>query len=237
MKKFELTSDFITNEYGFKLFRIRALVDLRSVKAGDLGGYVEKEGNLSHGGTAWIYDDACVYGDACVCDNAKVSAKAHVRDCAKISGNACVYGDACVYGKAKVFDYAKVCGDAKVFDYAKVCGNAWVYNDANVYGSADVSGFAKVCGDADVCGDARIYDKADLVYAHGFGSEYRTTTFFRLKDGDVGVSCGCFYGTLQEFRDKVRETHGKTKKAREYLMLADLMELRFKEENKDGKNN
>ena len=62
------------------------------------------------------------------------------------------------------------------------------------------------------------------------GSEYRTTTFFRLKNGDVGVRCGCFYGTLQEFRDKVRATHKETKKAKEYLMLADLMELRFSKE-------
>ena len=85
-------------------------------------------------------------------------------------------------------------------------------------------------GDAWVYGDARVCGDADYAYAHGFGSEYRTTTFFRLKDGGVGVRCGCFYGTLQEFRDKVRETHGKTKKAREYLMLADLMELRFSEE-------
>ena len=73
-------------------------------------------------------------------------------------------------------------------------------------------------------------DDADYAYAHGFGSEYRTTTFFRLKDGGVGVRCGCFYGTLQEFRDKVRETHKDTKKAKEYLILADLMELRFSEE-------
>ena len=45
------------------------------------------------------------------------------------------------------------------------------------------------------------------------------------------MQCGCFYGAIQEFRDKVRETHGDTKKAKEYLMLADLMELRFKEDD------
>ena len=169
MKKFELTSDFVTF-LGKKLFRIRALIEFGDVKAGELGGYIEKEENLDQDGDAWVYGNAQVYGDAQVC------------------GNAWVYGD------------AQVCGNAKVY------GNAWVY------------------------GNARVYGDADYAYAHGFGSEYRTTTFFRLKDGGVGVRCGCFYGTLQEFRDKVRETHGKTKKAREYLMLADLMELRFSEE-------
>lgn len=46
MKKFELTNEFVTNSYGAKLFRIKALITLPSVKAGELGGYIEKEGNL-----------------------------------------------------------------------------------------------------------------------------------------------------------------------------------------------
>ena len=156
MKKFKLTSEFIVDISGVKLFRIKALIEFGNVKAGDLGGYIEKEENLSHMGNAWV------------------------------SGNAQVFGD------------------------ARVFGNAWVSGDAWVSGNAQVSG-----------------DK-DYAYAHGFGSCNRTTTFFRLKDGDVGVRCGCFYGTLAQFRDNVCETHGETKKAQEYLMLADLMDFRFK---------
>ena len=56
------------------------------------------------------------------------------------------------------------------------------------------------------------------------------TTFYRLKDGNIGVVCGCFHGAIKQFRDKVRETHGDSKYAREYLMIADLMELHFGEE-------
>ena len=82
-------------------------------------------------------------------------------------------------------------------------------------------------GNARVCGDARVYGNDDFATVHGFGSEHRTTTFFRLKDGNIGVRCGCFYGNLSEFRKKVVETHGETKKAKEYLMIADLMEFRF----------
>ena len=185
MKKFELTNEFITNMFGTKLFRIRALVEFGDVEAGELGGYVEKESNLGHDDNAWVYGDARVYGDAWV------------------------------YGDARVYDNALVCGNARVYDNARVYGDAWVY------------GNARVCGDALVCGDARVCGNGDYAYAHGFGSVNRTTTFFRLKDGGVGVRCGCFYGTLAQFRDKIRETHGETKKAQEYLMLADLMKLRF----------
>ena len=176
MKKFELTSEFVTNIFGKKLFRIKALVEFGDVEAGEFGGYVEKEENLSHDGDAWVCGDAMVYG------------------------NARVYGDAEVYGDARV------------------CGDAWVCGDA------------MVCGDARVCGDAEVYGDADYAYAHGFGSINRTTTFFRIKDGGVGVRCGCFYGTLGEFREEVRKTHGDGKLAQEYLMLADLMEMRFRRE-------
>ena len=70
MKKFELTTEFITNAFGNKLFRINALVEFGDVKAGELGGYVEKEENVSQDGNAWVSGDARVYGNAWVHDNA-----------------------------------------------------------------------------------------------------------------------------------------------------------------------
>ena len=94
-------------------------------------------------------------------------------------------------------------------------------------GDAEVYGNARVYGDAEVYGNAMVHGNADYATVHGFGSEYRTTTFFRTKAGNIGVKCGCFYGTLEEFRAKVKKTHGETKIAKEYLMVADLMEFRF----------
>lgn len=57
MKKFELTSEFVTF-LGKKLFRIKALISFGNVEEGELGGYVEKEENLSNNGDAWVYGDA-----------------------------------------------------------------------------------------------------------------------------------------------------------------------------------
>lgn len=59
MKKYELTNECITFT-GRKLYRIKALVDFGDVKAGELGGYIEKEDNLSHDGNAWVSDNAKV---------------------------------------------------------------------------------------------------------------------------------------------------------------------------------
>ncbi len=94
-------------------------------------------------------------------------------------------------------------------------GDAWVYGDARVY------------GDAQVCGNAWVQNCRDYSATSCFGSENRTTTFFRTKDGGISVRCGCFYGTLREFREKVKERHGDSRLAKEYLMLADLMEFRL----------
>ena len=94
-------------------------------------------------------------------------------------------------------------------------------------GDAWVSGDARVYGDAWVSGDARVQNCRDYSATSCFGSENRTTTFFRTKDGGISVRCGCFYGTLAEFREKVKERHGGRRLAKEYLMLADLMEFRL----------
>ena len=148
MKKYELTTEY--KEIGnIKLFRVKALTSFGNVKAGEIGGYIEKEDNLSQSGNAWV------------------------------DGN------------------ARVNGNARVGDNAIVDGNAWVRGDE------------------------------DYTIIKGFGRKYRNTTFFRQKDGSIGVVCGCFYGTLDEFRKKVRETHGESKYAKEYLMIADLMEMHF----------
>lgn len=53
-KKYELTSEtFVLS--GHTLHRIRALKDFGSINAGELGGWVEKEENLSQYGNAWVY--------------------------------------------------------------------------------------------------------------------------------------------------------------------------------------
>ena len=158
---------------GRKLYQIRALKDFGEVKAGDLGGYIEKEENLSHDGRAWIYNSALVY------DNARISGNA------KVFNNVQVYGSAQIYGNSEIFDNAQVYGNSEIYGNTQTCGNA------------------SVRGDADICGDARICNDKDYICFKGFGSENRNTTMFRTKDRDIFVRCGCFAGSLKEFSEKV----------------------------------
>ena len=93
MKKYELTSE-TKIVFGHILYRIKALSSFGCVSAGDLGGFLESEKNLSQNGDAWVYGNAEVYGDAWVYGNAEVYGDARVYGDAWVSGNAEVYGNA-----------------------------------------------------------------------------------------------------------------------------------------------
>ena len=103
-------------------------------------------------------------------------------------------------------------------------GNAWVYGNARVSGNACVYGNARVYGNAD------IKTTGDICSMSGFGSEYRTTTAFRTKNGDVHVSCGCFQGNLEAFCQRVESTHGNNLYGREYKKMIEMLKIHFEVE-------
>ena len=80
MKKYRLTDETITID-GKTFYRIQALIDISGIyeiSAGEMGGFIEKEENLSHDGNAWVFGNALVCGNAQVCDNALVCGNALV---------------------------------------------------------------------------------------------------------------------------------------------------------------
>lgn len=83
-KKFELTGKYIVNKFGAKLYQIKCTKTFKYAKEGELGGYIEREENLSQEGNAWVSGNALVSGYA------------------QVYGNALVYGNAQVYGNMEV---------------------------------------------------------------------------------------------------------------------------------------
>ena len=225
-KKYELIPSDKTG-----LYRIKALKDFANVKVGDIGGYVSGEHNLSHNDFCWIYNDAQVYDNAIVSDDAQVYDSAIVSGSAIVSDSAQVYGDAQISDNAIVYGHAQVSGSAQVSGYALVSGRAQVYGSAIVFGSAIVSDYARVygrvygnaqvSGHAQVFGRTRIYSgtikkSSDYMLIGPIGSRDDFTTFFKAED-KIMVSCGCYKGTIQEFEQKVKETHKDTIFAHQYL--------------------
>ena len=158
MKKFEFTGETKTISLFFRtatLHRIRAVAEFGLVKIGDLGGWIEKEENLSHEGKAWV------------------------------------------------------CGDAKVWGDAEVCGDAEVW------------------GNAKVCGDAEVFSASHVLVIGAIGSRDDFTTFFRDKDNEITVKCGCFLGKIDKFLEKVTQTHGDSKYALVYRAAVEVARLQI----------
>ena len=152
MKKYEFTGETKEIRLLFRtatLHRIRATVAFGIVEVGDLGGWIEKEENLSHEGKAWV------------------------------------------------------CGDAKVW------------------------GNAKVCGDAEVCGDAKVFSASHVLVIGAIGSRNDFTTFYRDKDNEITVKCGCFLGKIDRFLEKVTQTHGDSKYALVYRAAVEVAKLQI----------
>ena len=158
MKKFEFTGETKTISLFFRtatLHRIRAVAEFGLVKIGDLGGWIEKEENLSHEGKAWVW------------------------------------GNAEVWGNAKVWGNAEVCGDAKVW------------------------------------GNAEIFSASHVLVIGAIGSRDDFTTFFRDKDNEITVKCGCFLGKIDKFLEKVTQTHGDSKYALVYRAAVEVARLQI----------
>ena len=152
MKKYEFTGETKEIRLLFRtatLHRIRATVAFGIVEVGDLGGWIEKEENLSHEGKAWVW------------------------------GN------------------AEVCGDAKV------------------------------CGDAEVWGNAEVFSASHVLVIGAIGSRNDFTTFYRDKDNEITVKCGCFLGKIDRFLEKVTQTHGDSKYALVYRAAVEVAKLQI----------
>ena len=146
MKKYEFTGETKRVELWNRtatLHRIKATVEFGFVKVGELGGWIEKEENLSHEGKAWVCDDA------------------------------------------------------------------------------------KVWGNAEVCGDAEVFLASHVLVMGSVGSRNDFTTFFRDKDNEITVKCGCFLGKIDKFLEKVTQTHGNNKYALVYRAAVEVAKLQI----------
>lgn len=153
-KKFEIT-DIAHEKYPF-LHRIRALRDVGiEVRAGDLGGFVEGEHNLSQkeDDASWIFGDAIAAGSAsvdensCLRDEAVICGQAYVSQRASLSGHARAEDSAYIRG-AVMSEEARAAGTAMVLDmkdkgkFPKLSGQSVVYG--TVAGAVEVTGTAVI---------------------------------------------------------------------------------------------
>ena len=185
INKYTILQDVTMEHANRTLYRIKALRDFDTVKAGDLGGWVESEDNLSQEGNCWIYGEAKVYNKAVVSDNAQIHGYSEISGCAQVYQNAHIWQkgkvtqQARIYGNAEIQANAKIMNHTRVYQNAFVGGDALLYENAKVYGNAQVYGAVTICESAEIYGSARIFDNADVrgrakVYRKAKVCEYAT---------------------------------------------------------------
>lgn len=189
MKKYRLIeSDRMHNVQ--KLYRIQALRDFTTVndtevKAGDLGGFVSGEHNLSHEGNCWVANSAEIRDNAFVSENAYVGGVSFLNNSVKVFGNALIirghfynnvkiYDNAFVGIKGWIADDVEVFGNAaitgkdttisgkvKIFDNAKIGGNCLgtinISDSVQIYGKSQISPNCDLGGNIHISGDAVIH--------------------------------------------------------------------------------
>lgn len=213
--------------------------------------------------TAIVYEDARVMDDVQIYHESKVHGASLIQDDVTICGNADIYGfsiinedsiveddtiidNSGIHGNVHVYRNAYI-KDSQLGGYAAIFDGAKIINSI-LNGSMIVRGKAKILNahindPIDVCNFGYITGDTDYAYIKGFGRKNRGTTFFLQEDNSIYVTCGCFQGNLTEFRSTVKHTHSNkdgtlSPLGQEYLMIAYLMENRFKriiEKNNSGK--
>ena len=230
VKKYEFTGETKQVELLLRtviLHRIRAVTDFGMVKAGELGGWIEKEENLSQEGKAWISDEAEVYGNAKISDNAHVADNAKVYDEAKVQSYALVYGNAEISDNAKVGGYTKVHGNVKIYGNAKIWGNAVVCDNTNVYENARIYENVKVQENARICGEAEVYSENHILIIGPVGRKHFFITFFRDKDNEITVECANQSQKIDKFMEKVTLLHGNNKEGLIYRAAIEVARLQI----------
>ncbi|WP_249961123.1 polymer-forming cytoskeletal protein [Histophilus somni] len=228
-KKYELVREDTVQVKGITLYRIKALIDFYKVRAGDLGGYIQDERNLSHDGNAWVADNAMVYDNARVLGNAKIQGNAVVynnafvydnaivRDDTQVRDNAEVCEDAIISEEAWITENAKVRGTSRVRGDGYVFGNAMLVGDVVVYGNAKIRGNVWLRGTIFIGENAYIQNDNDFFVASNVGTEYGTLTVYKTEDG-LYATRGCFCGSVEEFLKRSKENHDE-KTHNEYKLL------------------
>lgn len=162
-QKYEIT-DIPHEQYPF-LHRIRALRDMGAeVRAGDLGGFVESESNLSFepGDDAWIFDNAiacnnayvdkgsCLRGEAVACDNAYVSHGSVMTGHSRAEDNAYIRG-AVLSAHARASGKSMILHSQDTLAVPLLSGQCAVYG--KVSGDVRLTGTALVISGEEICND------------------------------------------------------------------------------------
>lgn len=239
-KKYKLTEETMCFD-GVTLHRIKALKDFGDVVAGELGGWVEAERNLSQEGNCWINMEAKAYGYTEIRDNAVLTCGAIACENSTIGNDTLVTDESVIRGFTCLCGNVEVSEESVIGGYARLHGNVIVIGakviDAEVYGSviicdgAYVHGRIKIDGNADISNGAEVCKTDDYIVFKNFWSSGRYFTWTRSNNK---WHVGCFRGTGEELIKKAYQDSEKS--GREYERVVRYVESILADEQKEQKD-
>ena len=221
MKKYKLTSEVKTVN-GVKVYRIQALrsfklINGKLVKAGDLGGWIESEANLSHSELCWVYDECTMYGNAKRTENAIGYGNSRQFGNSRQSGNSQQYGNSWQYGDSwqsgtsRQHGTSWQYGNSRQYGDSRQHGTSQQYGDSRQFGNSQQSGNSLQYGNSQQYGNSRQYGDSQQ---YG-GSQQAGNTIDNGAPGailtlisptsgrsifigqsDLNICTGCFQGSI-----------------------------------------
>ncbi len=166
-----------------------------------------------------IFGECCIFGEGCS------------------FGKMCSFGEMCSFGKC--CNFSAKCNFGKLCNFGKSCGFCELCNFNGRCSFGKMCSFSAKCIFGESCsfGEMCIFGEqcscefgefTCMLNIGGFGSVNRTTYFWLMTDNTINVHCGCFSGTLDEWKAKVKHTYGDRNVAKAYLTAADAVVLQFK---------
>lgn len=120
--------------------------------------------------------------------------------------NRCSFEECCSFGKSCSF--GKYCGFGKECSFGEWCS------------FGERISFGKACSFEDGRVKRGKYFACDRI-----GSRRRKTYFFRDGDGNMFVRAGCWFSSIDEFVERVKDVHSGTKYEKEYLAAVELAKI------------
>lgn len=134
------------------------------------------------------------------------------------------FGDECRFGNISSFGEGCSFYDGSSFGERCSFGEGCIFGEKCSFG--EWSSFGEGCHFGEPCSFENGRVKNGRYFAcDRIGSVNRKTYFFADGENKMFVRAGCFFGALDKFVAKVKETHGGTKYERQYLSAVDLAKV------------
>lgn len=235
-RKYELTNETIEVN-GKTLRRIKALryVDadcIDEVREGTLGGFIEKEENLSHEGNCWVYDGN-VLGGVTIYENAKVyNAIQSIDDQNfKIHGDSTIEGSIVCDGNIEIYGKTIVPEWCHLNAFNSTLKDVYFIDSDNFIAFSDISnillGKCSILGNEDCRSEIDGSNYKDFSLReinltepvkfnspweygkiYGFGLEGIELEFFKTKDGTYKIAIEGRNYSIEELKDRKNNIPG-----------------------------